>query len=119
MKDQELLKHLSELERRAMLAAGADSATIDALLTDDFFEFGRSGKRWDKAGILAMKRDADTHALAADFALTRLGDDHVLLTYVSTLPGGGNQTLRSSIWVRTPEGWRMRFHQGTPQPNGG
>jgi len=115
MTDAELLIHLSDLELRAMRAAGADNAVIATLLADDFFEFGRSGVRWDKAGILAMQRTTGTHAEASGFALTRLGADHALLTYVSTLPGGGNRTLRSSIWRRSVQGWQMVFHQGTTE----
>lgn len=109
----ELLTHLSDLELRAMRAAGSDNASIEALLADDFFELGRSGARWNKAGILAMQRTAGTHAEASGFALTRLGAEHALLTYISTVPGGGNRTLRSSIWRHSVRGWQMVFHQGT------
>lgn len=116
MTDAELLDYLSGLEMRAMRAAGSDNAVIDALLADDFFEFGRSGVRWDKAGILGMTRSAATHAEATGFALTRLGAEHALLTYVSTLPGGGNRTLRSSVWSLRDGAWRMVFRQGTTVP---
>ena len=114
MNDTELLAHLSKLELAAMQAAGQDSAVIDQLLADDFFEFGRSGVRWDKAGILAMTRDATTHAEASGFTLTRLGATHALLTYTSTQPGGGSRTLRSSVWSQRDGAWQMVFHQGTP-----
>jgi hypothetical protein len=113
MTDAELLAHLSDLEMRAMRAAGSDNTVIEALLADDFFEFGRSGTRWDKAGILAMTRTGGHHAEASDFALTRLGAEHALLTYFSTLPGGGQRTLRSSVWAMREGAWRMVFHQGT------
>lgn len=115
MTDEELLDHLSTLELSAMRAAGAEPAVIERLLADDFFEFGRSGKRWDKAGILAMQRTRSTHADASGFALTRLGAAHALLTYVSTAPGDpASATLRSSVWALRDDRWRMVFHQGTP-----
>jgi hypothetical protein len=115
MTDAELLQHLSDLELRAMRAAGADNTVIDRLLADDFFEFGRSGKRWDKDGILAMQRTSGTHANASGFALTRLGATHALLTYISTAPGDpASATLRSSVWALRDGGWQMVFHQGTP-----
>lgn len=114
MDDTALLAHLSDLELRAMRAAGADNAVIDALLADDFFEFGRSGARWDKTGILGMSRSANTHAEATGFTLTRLGTEHALLTYTSTPPDGTQPTLRSSIWSLRDGAWRMVFHQGTP-----
>lgn len=113
MDDDELLLHLSELEVQVMQAAGVDAAIINALLADDFFEFGRSGRRWDKAGILAMQRGSGTHATARDFALTRLGPEHALLTYTSDVPEKGDASLRSSIWSLRDGQWRMVFHQGT------
>ncbi|MBL8516700.1 MAG: DUF4440 domain-containing protein [Betaproteobacteria bacterium] len=113
MDDTELLAHLADLELRAMRAAGADNTVIDALLADDFFEFGRSGVRWDKAGILGMTRTSTTHADATEFALTRLGPDHALLTYTSTPPHGTQHTLRSSIWSLRDGARRLVFHQGT------
>ncbi|MDX2220594.1 MAG: DUF4440 domain-containing protein [Burkholderiales bacterium] len=113
MTNDTLLHHLSQLELRAMRAAGADTSVIEELLADDFFEFGRSGVRWDKAGILGMTRSASTHAEATGFALTRLGAEHALLTYTSTPPDGTQRTLRSSIWSLRDGAWRMVFHQGT------
>lgn len=113
MNDADLLTHLSRLEVKAMHAAGADNAVIDALLADDFFEFGRSGVRWDKAGIMAMQRQGTHHAEAAGFLLTRLGAEHALLTYTSTPPNGTQQTLRSSVWSLREGRWQMVFHQGT------
>lgn len=113
MNDDELLLHLSAMEVQVMQAAGVNAAIIDTLLADDFFEFGRSGKRWDKAGILTMERTAGTHAIARDFALTRLGSEHALLTYTSDASDRGDATLRSSIWSLRDGSWRMVFHQGT------
>ena len=42
---------------------------------------------------------------------TRLGGDVIHLTYLSER--AGRRALRSSIWRRTPDGWRVYFHQGT------
>jgi ribonuclease HI len=53
---------------------------------------------------------------AVDFTAPSLDEDVVLLTYRIT---GSRPTLRSSVWLRTPDGWQMRFNQGTllkPQP---
>jgi hypothetical protein len=38
----------------------------------------------------------------------------VLLTYVSE--SGDRRSNRSSIWRKTPGGWRLYFHQGTMIP---
>lgn len=37
----------------------------------------------------------------------------------STAHGGedgslAHHTLRSSLWLKTSQGWQMRYHQGTP-----
>ena len=43
---------------------------------------------------------------------------YALLTYRSTrtsdIDAGRHVTRRSSLWQLGPEGWRLRFHQGTP-----
>ncbi|MFQ5557344.1 MAG: hypothetical protein ACE5GB_07545, partial [Acidimicrobiales bacterium] len=40
------------------------------------------------------------------------GPDAVLVTY--DLGGAERASLRSSIWVRDAQTWRLLFHQGTP-----
>lgn len=42
----------------------------------------------------------------------RLAEDVVLLRWRSRSRGA--IALRSSVWVRTPQGWKLRFRQGTP-----
>lgn len=44
-----------------------------------------------------------------------IGEHHVIVTYQSEMDG--NRANRSSIWQRTPSGWLMEFHQGTPTEN--
>lgn len=49
----ELSDHLLMLERRLQQAeVRADRQALEALLADDFLEFGASGGRWDKAQVL-------------------------------------------------------------------
>ena len=98
----------------------SDAARLDALLHEDFREFGRSGADYTKASILSHLLAASAHAnvIADRFEVRRLGDAVALLTYRSAhrLADGtlGRFTLRSSIWVHSPAGWQMSFHQGTP-----
>lgn len=58
----------------------------------------------------------DAVAAVSDLAGTRLADDVVLVTYVSQRES--RRCNRSSLWRRTPEGWRVYFHQGTIIPPG-
>ena len=48
---------------------------------------------------------------ATELAGARLADDVIQLTYISQR--AGRRALRSSIWLRTPDGWQVYFHQGT------
>jgi hypothetical protein len=78
------------------------------------------GRSYTKAEILEILLQASSHATvwSQDFALARLGDGVALLTYRSGNLGTNGElsrhALRSSVWLRTGIGWRMRFHQATP-----
>ncbi|QDZ13689.1 ribonuclease HI family protein [Humibacter ginsenosidimutans] len=92
----------------------ADSARVAALLHPDFEEIGRSGRLWGR-DTLIEELDGEQ---PSDVALEVLGADEpaagtVLLTLRTT--GVSGATLRSSLWVRDGERWRLRFHQGTPE----
>jgi len=97
-----------------------DAGRLDALLHDDFQEFGRSGTAYTKADIIASLLAATQHALvvADNFFVRRLAADIALLTYRSAHaePDGTlhRHTLRASIWQRHGDEWQMSFHQGTP-----
>lgn len=95
-------------------------SAVSALLADDFVEFGRSGRVYDKQEIVlslaAEANDAAPELTASGFELKSLADDVVLLTYRTRRVDGDQalHTLRSSIWKRFDGVWRMVFHQGTP-----
>ena len=91
-------------------------AAVDALLDAEFAEFGASGRRWSRSEILASLagEERDAAAVAHDLRARRIADGVVLVTYVTD--DGERRCNRSSIWRRTPAGWRVCFHQGTPIP---
>jgi hypothetical protein len=103
------LRLLQPLVRRAR-------AEVDALLDPEFAEFGASGRRWSRPEILAsLASEGREVAIAAqDLSASRIAEGVVLVTYVSD--DGERRCNRSSLWRRTPTGWRMYFHQGTPIP---
>ena len=89
---------------------------VEALLHPDFSEFGASGLRWGRTEIIAALAAEQPAAeepviTATEMTGTRLADDVILLTYISQR--GDRRARRSSIWLRTPDGWRAYFHQGT------
>ncbi len=94
-------------------AVRADAAAVDRLLHPEFFEFGRSRRLWDRAGVLAaLAADPGVDGTPAGFVPVRVSDDVVLVTFRSQ-----DGTRRSSLWVYDADlGWVMRFHQGTPAP---
>lgn len=94
-------------------------AAVDALLADDFTEFGSSGRAFTKQEILTLL-ETETPILLrlADFRAHVLAPDVALVVYRSVRPDGpptpGAAFLRSSLWVRREGRWQMLFHQGTP-----
>lgn len=108
--------HLEALERELLVPGVRKSARVEALLAEDFVEFGSSGRTYAKADIIAALRDETPTAITAtDFRLRMLTPDIALLTYRSwrhATPAA--HALRSSLWRREGERWRMVFHQGTP-----
>ena len=95
-------------------AVRRDRAAVDRLLHPEFLEFGASGRVWDKASVLAsLSADSGPSPVVSDLRSERLGPDAMLVTYRARRPGG-TASLRASVWVRHGQGWRVRFHQGTP-----
>ena len=86
---------------------------VEKLFADDFFEFGSSGKIYNKIDVhQALSTEAMRYFKAIDFKVTHLNDNAVLVTY--KLFEGEDISLRSSIWFRNAHGdWQMIFHQGT------
>jgi len=86
---------------------------VSALLDNDFFEFGMSGRAYDRQATIELLRADDSELLpeVRDFQVRSLAPDVVLVTYRS---GRGDVfALRSSIWRLNGGKWRMAFHQGT------
>ncbi|MBH9553225.1 nuclear transport factor 2 family protein [Inhella gelatinilytica] len=92
------------------LAQGLD---FDALLHPDFFEFGRSGRRWSRTEVMAELRGTGTAAQRADEQAVELATNCWQTSWRAL---GSHPAWRSSIWLHGPDGWQMRFHQATPLP---
>jgi hypothetical protein len=118
-KDAAMFLELETSLHKKQVRNSADAAS--ALLADDFFEFGSSGKVWDKTSIVASMRTETTveRITVEDFAARELAPGVVLVTYVARRgkKAAGDaptfSTLRSSIWKRVDGKWQMIFHQGT------
>jgi hypothetical protein len=94
-----------------------DRGYMEGVLAADFFEFGRSGRVFTRDESLKfVAQPIGARLPLADFAVHRVSSDAYLVTYVSEVTIGEEveHATRSSLWLRTPEGWNLRFHQGTP-----
>jgi hypothetical protein len=89
------------------------------LLDDDFIEFGSSSTIYDKAEEVRWLASPDQSIrTGTQFKAKQLSTDVILLTYISCIKDHESseikRALRSSIWRKAGEQWRMIFHQGTP-----
>ena len=94
-----------------------DIPYMETLFAEDFFEIGRSGRVYSREdALVAPKQPLDAVIPLPDFDARLLTGDIVQVTYNSqvTYDGVPEKGRRSSLWSRTPDGWVLRFHQGTP-----
>ena len=109
--DRQTLERLEEGLWRA--ETRFDRAWMERILAPGFFEFGRSGRvynREDTLGITA--RPIDARLPLADFDVRLLSPDSAQVTYTSveTYKGEEQVANRSSLWSRTEHGWQLLFH---------
>lgn len=100
-----------------------DPVFLDRVLAEDFREVGRSGRTYRRQETVAVPRQPIHATLPLpEFAIRLLHPDVALVTYESRVIYDGvvEYGRRSSLWSRSPSGWVLRFHQGTPfTPCGG
>lgn len=94
-----------------------DREWMEQILHPEFGEVGRSGQ------VYTREETLETAAIRLEIELPLGGyrmdlidEDVALVRYVSqaTYEGESLPAERTSVWVNTNEGWRLRFHQGTP-----
>ena len=84
---------------------------VERLLHADFREYGASGRVYDRESLVAaLATEPGSGWEASGVDAREVSGDVVLVTYRAS------GSLRSSLWVEGPDGWRMLFHQGTPAP---
>ncbi len=112
------LDELQQLEESLWIThTRFDRAYMERILSPDFVEFGRSGKVYGREeAVSTVYRDIRCTLPLKHFSAQGIEANVYLVTYVSEVMGDGEVLVanRSSIWLKTPEGWKLRFHQGTP-----
>ena len=96
---------------------GRTRADFEAMMAEDFWEIGASGKRYDREAVLrvlderAKQAEADDSWRTEDFYCQQISSDTYLLTY--TLHQGTRKTRRATLWRRAKHAWVIVYHQGT------
>ncbi|HIE1097809.1 MULTISPECIES: DUF4440 domain-containing protein [Stenotrophomonas] len=119
--DAALAAELEALERALHTPqVRGDRARLAELLDEDFSEIGSSGQCYGRAAALAeipLER-AQVLIESEQFAVRLLADGLAQVRYRSRYHVEGLAqpwVLRSSLWRRHGQRWRMLFHQGTPE----
>lgn len=107
-----ILPKLIEALERSLLDPSVRQSTeqLNTLIADDFLEFGSSGKVYNKHDCIKPD-EYPRKFVVSDFKIKELSKDVTLATYKTT--EDGIASLRSSIWQRYGDEWKMIFHQGT------
>lgn len=87
-----------------------------AQTAEDYWEVGASGRIYDRDGaveglVQRGKVPGDEHWVVSDARCRELGPDTYALTY--RLDQAGRLTRRLTLWRRSPDGWKVLYHQGT------
>ena len=109
------------------------SGQVEALLHPDFTEVTAAGRRSGRRQVIAAlatrqlrkaienaaetsgngaEASAEEPATASGVSAIRLSSTVILVSYLSEQDG--EQTRRSSLWLKTGPSWRLYFHQATP-----
>jgi hypothetical protein len=101
---------MRELEEQLATPSVRSSVdALDRLISDQFVEFGSSGRVYSKSDVIALLLAAPSVTTSVtDFRVLALTADVVLATYRT------ERSVRSSLWRREGQAWRIVFHQGTP-----
>lgn len=103
---QDEIRELEEQLVHPSVRASADA--LDRLISDQFVEFGSSGRVYTKPDVIAlMLADPKITVSVTDFHVLAVAPDVALATYLT------GKSLRSSLWRREGGAWRIVFHQGT------
>ena len=91
-------------------------ARLSELISDDFEEFGSSGKAYRKQDVLnSLPLSEPVSYELSCFTFRELSNHCILVKYSSIV--SGVHARRSSIWVKQEGQWKMLHHQSTVVPN--
>lgn len=112
-------KNLNQLEEALWRSETRfDLSFQEKVFAPDFFEFGRSGRRYTREQMVRTESQPIRAKLPLqDFHIHVLDEKNVLITYISEVQYEElERANRCSVWSKAKDGWQLRFHQGTPTP---
>ncbi|MGG4603418.1 DUF4440 domain-containing protein [Paenalcaligenes sp. Me131] len=111
------LNLVMRLERELLLpATRANQQRINALLCDDFQEVGATGQSFGKETVIdTLPAESETMFSVHEMRAQKISNEVILVTYRLEKRHAETTThsIRSSLWLRGPNSWQMRYHQGT------
>ena len=108
---KEVLLKLEERLLKPEIRASKDELT--RLLSEDFFEFGSSGRVLYKNQSIGDVNLSAVRMKLSNFEIHPLSEQIVLTTYRIYNEVNKQHSLRSSIWKLVDGTWKIQFHQGT------
>ncbi|WP_397538339.1 DUF4440 domain-containing protein [Rummeliibacillus pycnus] len=109
-----LKEHILQLEEKLLKPEIRSSQTeLSNLLSENFFEFGSSGKILYKNEGISQDGIAVVKMTLSNFEIHPLSEEIVLATYRIYNVESKQHSIRSSIWKLSEGRWKMVFHQGT------
>jgi len=112
--DTEMFRELEEGLWRQETRANRE--WLDGVLSPDFTEFCRFGHEYDRDHIInAPTVDIEVEFPFEGFNVEVLAPGVVMVTYMNTVTyqGSTQSARRSSVWVETSDGWKLKFQQAT------
>jgi len=90
---------------------------LENRLSKDFVEYGKSGCVYDRESTITALLDLSENRWIdiTQFELTSLSENILLVNYISYDRSVNSHALRTSIWKKEDNAWKLYFHQGTPQ----
>lgn len=93
----------------------SDIKNLEGCLAADFIEYGQTGTIYDREMTICILSAAKWRNIEiTDFSIRCLAG-HIAVAHYTAVAGGGTEgrSLRTSIWVKEEDRWKLHFHQGT------
>ena len=120
MESSALAELIQQLELKLLQTdLNAHPALIDDLLAQNFEEVDNQGQLHGRDEVIEWlkRKDPDLHWAFGNFRVKKLADDCVLAIYsLQKMQQFGDHapgSIRTSLWQRRDNQWKMVFHQAT------